>query len=290
MDFKFISLATLLSALIASAFFAPPSPTRPATDTPAVEASTAPTASDTLRAADHQFRTIESPPPIKTAAVVTWKGSQDHRWSNPGNWEGSRVPGTSDVARFAAHSSSEVLVDADSSGAVAGLILEPDYRGTVTLKRDLTVSNDLVLAGGTLNQGNYRLSISHYRQTGGTFTGGDASLMIRYEATLSGGTLLSSKSMTAQSVTIKSPAVLTMAANSKLNLTGDGEPLSGNGLLDVTTNGPNSLEYTGQATSDVTTAGPLKGALGAPVPAQSSWSLPGLSDPGSPPGWRCRCL
>src|SRR5262249_4383734 len=128
----------------------------------------------------------------------------------------------------------------------------------LSLKRDLAVSNDLVLAGGTLDQGNYNLSVSHYRQTDGTFTGGDASLMIRYEATLSGGTLLSSKLMTVHSLTITSPAVVTMAVNSKLYLTGDGEPLTGNGLLDVTTHGPNSLEYTGRTTADVTAAGPLR--------------------------------
>ena len=54
-----------------------------------------------LGAANHQFRTIESPPLIETSAVVTWKGSQDHRWSNPGNWEGSpssRKAGRSDKA------------------------------------------------------------------------------------------------------------------------------------------------------------------------------------------------
>ena len=93
--------------------------------------------------ADHQFLTIESPPSTETASVVTWKGGQDHRWSNPGNWEGGRVPGTSDAARFAAGSSSEVLVDADSPGTVADLILEPDYHGKLSLRRDLTVSNDL---------------------------------------------------------------------------------------------------------------------------------------------------
>ncbi|MFL6373829.1 MAG: hypothetical protein ACJ73D_04095, partial [Pyrinomonadaceae bacterium] len=214
---------------------------------------------------------------VKSSAVVTWNGIQDHRWSNASNWEGNRVPGPSDVARFAALSGSEVLVDPDSSGTVAGIILEPDYQGTLILKHDLTVSNDLVLAGGTLNQGSYHLSVSHYRQTGGAFIGGDATLTIQYEAALSGGTLLSSKSMIARSVTINSPAVVTMAANSKLNLTGDGEPLKGDGLLDVTTHGPNSLEYTGRATSDVTTAGPLRGALGAAVPPPSAlpFAIPG---------------
>ncbi|HRI02227.1 MAG TPA: carboxypeptidase-like regulatory domain-containing protein [Pyrinomonadaceae bacterium] len=217
----------------------------------------------------HQFPAIENPSPSKTTAVVTWKGSQDNRWSNPGNWEGRRVPGTSDVVRFAVGSNSAVL-DTGAPGVVAGLVLESDYEGTVTLQRDLTVSSDLMLAGGTLSQGNYRLSLRNYRQTGGTFIGGDASMIIQYEAIVSGGTLLSSRSMTARSLTIKAPAVVTMAANSKLDLTGDGEPLSGDGLLDVKTNGPNSLEYTGRATSDVTTAGPLRGVLGAAVSAKAA--------------------
>ena len=262
MNFKFIPLATFLFALTGIGLFAPP-----------LTAEAARPASDTIRAADHHSGTIESPVQSKTAAVVTWKGGQDPRWSDPGNWEGGRVPGASDVVRFTGSSSSDVLVDADFSGTVSGLILEPDYQGMLSLKRDLTVTNDLVLAGGTLDQGNYRLSVSHYRQSGGTFIGGDASLTIQYKASLSGGTLLSSKSMTAESLTIQSPAVVRMATNSKLNLTGDGEPLNGNGLLDVTTNGPNSLEYTGRATSDVTTAAPLRGALGTAVSAPSDSPL-----------------
>lgn len=269
MYFKFLPLTALLFALIVSAPFAHPRPTLLAIGTPAVEANTAPTASDTHDETKHQFPVIETPPPVKTAAVVTWKGSQDQRWSNPGNWEGGHVPRASDVARFAARSRAGALVDADSTGVVAGLILEPDYRGTLSLKRDLTVGTELVLAGGTLNPGDYRLSVGHYRQTGGTFTGGGASLTIQDAATVSGGKLFTSKSMTAASLTIESPGVVTMAANSKLDLTGDGEPLKGNGLLDVNTNTPNSLEYTGRATADVTAARPVRGALGIAGSAQS---------------------
>jgi hypothetical protein len=247
-----------------------------------------PKASASLGSTDRPLRIGESSLTIKTAAVVTWTGDQDHhRWSNPGNWDGGRVPGPTDVARFAANSSSEVLVDADSSGTVAGLILEPDFHGTLSLKRDLTVSNDLVLAGGTLNQGDYGLRLGNYRQTGGTFKGGDSSLMIQFDVIVSGGTLLTSKSMTARSLTITAPAVVTMAANSKLNLTGDGQPLSGNGSLDVRTNGPNSIEYTGRATADVTAAGPIRGALGVVEPSQSdmafrlreSYGAPGFERP-----------
>lgn len=56
---------------------------------------------------------------------------------------------------------------------------------------------------------------------------------------------------------------MTMAANSKLNLTGDGTPLGGSGILDVTSNRSSSVEYTGRATFDVTQADPLKRGLDA---------------------------
>src|SRR5258708_14141853 len=81
----------------------------------------------------------------KRNTVVTWRGGQsDHQWSNPGNWVGGHVPGASDVARFPAQSKSDV--DVDSIGMIAGLELEPGYRGTITLKRDLSVAGEVVIA------------------------------------------------------------------------------------------------------------------------------------------------
>lgn len=268
MSFRIVPLTFLLAVVLLSVFSSFQGSDSNVTAAPLVEVESVPIASDAHRLVHHQF-IVENLVPGATVAVVTWNGNVDQRWSTPGNWEGGRVPGASDLARFATSSGSEVLVDADSSGIVAGLVLEPGYHGTLGLGRDLTVVNDLVIAGGTINQGSYDLSVSNYRQTGGRFAGGGAHLIIKVQAILSGGTLLSSKLITARLLTIDSPAVMTMAANSKLNLTGDGEPLSGNGLLDVTRNGPNSLEYTGRATGDVTTAGPLRGALGTAVSAPS---------------------
>src|ERR1043166_9403380 len=82
-------------------------------------------------------------------AVIRWRGQRnDHRWSNPANWEGGHVPEATDVVRFGAHTISDALIDADSVGHVAGLVLEQGYRGAVTLERDFTVSGDFVIAGG----------------------------------------------------------------------------------------------------------------------------------------------
>src|SRR5438552_14577133 len=90
----------------------------------------------------------------KRTAVVTWRGGQsDHRWSNSANWVGGQVPGASDVARFPAHSKSDV--DVDSIGMIAGLELEPGYRGTITLKHDLSVAGEVVIASGRFEQGSY---------------------------------------------------------------------------------------------------------------------------------------
>src|SRR5437016_6931284 len=187
--------------------------------------------------------------------IVTWRGGQsDHRWSNSANWVGGHVPGASDVARFPAQSKSDV--DVDSIGMIAGLELEPGYRGTITLKHDLSVAGEVVIASGSFEQGSYCLSARQYSQSGGTFNGGSTKLTINGEATVSGGTLTTPKLMNAESLLIDSPGVVRMSANGKLELSGDGEPLKGSGLLDVTTHKPNSIEYTGQANVDLTAARP----------------------------------
>src|SRR5437588_5493607 len=191
----------------------------------------------------------------KSTAVVTWRGGQnDHRWSNPANWVGGQVPGASDVARFAAQSKSDV--DVDSIGMIAGLELEPGYRGTITLKRDLRVAGEVVIASGSFEQASYSLTARHYSQSGGTFNGGSTKMTISGEASVTGGTLTTPSLMNAESLLIDSPGVVRMSANGKLELSGKGEPLKGSGLLDVTTHKPNSVEYTGQANVDLTAARP----------------------------------
>ena len=69
-------------------------------------------------------------------------------------------------------------------------MLDSDYRSTISLKKNLTIASQLLLAGGTFKQGNFDLNLTEYHQTGGAFEGGDAVLSIQETADVSGGTLL----------------------------------------------------------------------------------------------------
>ena len=174
-----------------------------------------------------------------TGATITWLGAAaDSRWSNPANWDGGRIPGPSDVARFAA-SSRDAVVDPGFAGLVGGLVLEEGYAGRLRLAGVLRINGDLLMAGGTL-------------------AGGDAALWIEGAARVSGGLLTTpGATMRVSSLEIRAPGVVRMGLNGKLNLAGDGVPLTGDGTLDTQTNRPNRVEYTGHATEDLTAAGPL---------------------------------
>jgi len=178
--------------------------------------------------------------------VITWSGaSGDGAWSNPGNWAGGRVPGSGDTARLAG-ATPDARVDEAFGGVIAALFLEADYTGTLRLERTLRVQGDLETAGGTLE-------------------GGEAGLEVGGAARVSGGVLVtpSSAAMNAVMLQIDAPGVVRLGANGKLNLSGSGQPLWGDGLLDTTTYRPNSVEYTGVATADLAAAGPAVGLRGA---------------------------
>ena len=82
-------------------------------------------------------------------------------------------------------------------------------------------------------------------------------------ARVSGGLLTTPRSHHAGPITRHpAPGLVRLGVNGKLNLTGDGTPLTGNGLLDTTTNTPNSVEYTGKATTDLLAAEPAFGFRG----------------------------
>ena len=197
------------------------------------------------------------------ATVITWTGSHDNRWSNPRNWDLGHVPGPTEVARLSKSPRAVVEIDAQATGVVGAMMVDSEFRGTILLQRDFTIASNLSLQSGLLRQGDHDLTVNSYQQDGGRFEGGQSELVIQQRAIVSGGTFLTSKLMVVSSLTIESPAVVTAAANSKLNLTGDGTPLNGDGVLDVTTHGPTSIEYTGRANTDLTMATPIRGALNA---------------------------
>ena len=180
---------------------------------------------------------------------IIWSGAAgDGAWSNPENWAGSRVPGQADTVRLLG-STPNARVDAAFDGRIAGLYLDADYTGTLHLERDLWVQGDLEMAGGILQGENTGLNVN------GT-------------ARVSGGVLVTpvSAAMNVVTLEIAAPGVVRLGANSKLNISGSGQPLRGDGLLDTTTYRPNSVEYTGAATTDLMTAGPAAGS-GTAAPA-----------------------
>ena len=81
-------------------------------------------------------------------------------------------------------------------------------------------------------------------------------LIVHGDVVVANGLLVTpaDQALSVTTLDIRSPGVVRMGANGKLNITGDGTPLTGNGTLDVQTNRPNSVEYTGHATSDLTAA------------------------------------
>lgn len=147
--------------------------------------------------------------PSDRGRVLIWIGAGgDARWSNPANWEGGRVPTASDAVLISA-GTSETLVDPAFGGHVASLTLDEGYTGTLTLARALNVDGPLDVRGGMVAGG------------------GDA--------------------LNAQSLQIARGAIVRLGVNGKLKLSGDGTPLTGDGVLDTTTHTPNSVECSGQA-------------------------------------------
>ena len=140
-------------------------------------------------------------------------------------------------------------------------------KATFALGNTLNVAGTLIVASGTMSQGAYNITAAAYSQTGGTFTGGSVGMTVNGAATISGGTMLtpSGASLSVVSMAINSPGIVRLQTNGILILTGSGtqalpfSPLTGNGTLDLSTNTPNTVEYTGQGVTDIATAGPLSG-------------------------------
>jgi len=58
-------------------------------------------------------------------------------------------------------------------------------------------------------------------------------------------------------LSVESSTIFLMGTNGVLNITGSGTPLTGAGSIDTSTNTPNTVQYTGTATTDLTAAAPL---------------------------------
>ncbi len=128
--------------------------------------------------------------------------------------------------------------------------------GTLRFDRPVHILGDLIVQSGTLDS-----SL--------------AALQVQGAVKVSGGLLLTPRSiMHVTTMDIQAPGIVRMSTNGRLTLSGDGMPLTGNGLLDVTTNRPNSVQYIGHATSNLDTAGPATGLKIDPATVQRALKSP----------------
>ncbi|MFA6600746.1 MAG: filamentous hemagglutinin N-terminal domain-containing protein, partial [Candidatus Omnitrophota bacterium] len=110
-------------------------------------------------------------------AGPVWTGNSSLDWSNPLNWDGGFIPGIGDIARFS-QLSSDSIVDSSFAGFIHSLVLEPGYQGTVWLARDLTVSHDVTLAGGTFAAGSHTITVGqNWSNFGGHFEAGTSTVV-----------------------------------------------------------------------------------------------------------------
>jgi hypothetical protein len=187
-----------------------------------------------------------------TTNIRTWIGlGNDGSWSDPANWQDSTLPSAGDTVRFPSGTSGESVVDTAFGGTVAGVLLEQGFSGHVRIERDLAVQGDVVMAGGQ-------------------FSGGNSPLTIAGNATITAGLFNTpAATMSVHTLDIGAPAIVRLATNGKLNITGDGMPLTGAGTVDTLTNRPNSVELTGATSGDLLASGPMAGtqaALGNSLP------------------------
>ncbi len=197
-------------------------------------------------------RALPAAPASHVNLVATWRGVGRNRiWTDPSNWDRGVVPGPFDAARFDERST-DVVLDEEASGALGTVILEKGFTGTIRLGRDLSVTGSLVIAGGSFVQGPHCLSAAQIEQTGGRLSGGTRSLEVSGAMAVRGGILETPRDVTRiRTLEIRPPGVVRVGENGRLELTGDGAPFLGDGLLDTTTNRPTSVEFTGRATMDL---------------------------------------
>ena len=92
------------------------------------------------------------------AADYYWVATKAGNWSARAHWAatsggpgGAGVPGTVDRAFFdgGGQANGDVLIDADAPAMVGNILITSAYTGTLTQTRDLTITGDLSLGGGS---------------------------------------------------------------------------------------------------------------------------------------------
>lgn len=105
------------------------------------------------------------------------------KWSCGDNWSGGTVPTASDWVTFDASSSKDSVVDADFHGTIVGIATSDDA-GTITMERNLAITGNFYMEGGTFNSGANVLDVSgSFQLLGGTFNAPSTNLFLGGNAT-----------------------------------------------------------------------------------------------------------
>ena len=120
-------------------------------------------------------------PTIALAASVTWDGEgADDNWSTAANWSGDAAPGAADTALFDGTGQTDAILDSSFGGTVSRLQTTAAFTGTITVRKNLTINENLLMSGGTLNANtsNYTLTVKgSWVNEGGTFTAGTGTVL-----------------------------------------------------------------------------------------------------------------
>lgn len=199
-----------------------------------------------------------------------WTGSASSAWTNRLNWNKKRgYPGDggdgADKWVFI-NTGSASIATPGSTTTLGGLQLGTGYSGTLTLGAALILNYEgnnnglLEINAGTFSQSTFTLVAGNINMTGGVFNGNSGTTTIEGNVVVTGsGTKLNTTSgtMSVINMDISSSGEVEMGANGTLTISGSGTPLTGSGTLDAVTNTPNTIEYTGNGTTNITAAGPV---------------------------------
>src|SRR3989338_7614237 len=207
-------------------------------------------------------------------------GTNANDWStsdpascNDGGGDAGTVPGSSDIAVFDADCDSNATIAANWS--VAGIDMKSGYTGTVTQNTSITVTvgtSDWIQAEGTFTGGNSTIDMNDdFTLSGGTFTSTSGTLFVAGTFKRSSGTFTHNSG----NVVLDNTASKTLTNTQNFNNLTINDGLVGYWKLDETsgTSAADSSGYGNTGTYGATTAAPTPSATAPTVDFTDTESL-----------------
>lgn len=110
--------------------------------------------------------------------VATWDGGgSDNNWSTAANWSSDTTPTSDYDVVFDSTSTKAATIDSGFTNSIKSLSINSGYTNTVTVGVNLTITDDVNLAAGTLLADSYTINVGgSWNNTGGTFTKGTSTI------------------------------------------------------------------------------------------------------------------